>query len=74
MGLAPLVSTKDMVQPARAMGQGGIGEVKLAPKDRVCQLGVPAFKQLLEHLPLAALKARALRLVVMLGPCASAWS
>ena len=47
------------MQPARAMGQGGIGEVKLTPKDRVCQLGVPAFKQLLEHLPLAALQARA---------------
>ena len=56
---APLVKTPDMMQPARAMGQGGIGEVKLTPKDRVCQLGVPAFKQLLEHLPLAALKARA---------------
>ena len=56
MGLATLVKVPDMMQPAVAKGQGGIGEVKLSPKARVCQLGIPAFKQFLENRPLAALR------------------
>ena len=56
MGQATLVKWPDMMQPAVAKGQGGIGEVKLSPKARVSQLGIPAFKQFLENLPLAALR------------------
>ena len=51
LGQATLVKWPDMMQPAVAKGQGGIGEVKLSPKARVSQLGTPAFKQFLENLP-----------------------
>lgn len=54
LGQAVLVRTSEMRQPA-SKGRGGIGDIKLTPKDRATQLGGPAFKQLLASLPLAAL-------------------
>ncbi len=54
LGMCSLVRIASMKQPANK-DRGGIGEVKLTPKDRATQLGNLAYKALLDSLLVAAL-------------------
>ena len=50
-----LIRPCNMRQPASA-DRGGIGEIKLTPRDRSVQLGEDALSALLDGLPLAAME------------------